>query len=174
MNLEEAIKTAIDYEIKVTTAYEQAHEKATDPVGKRIFAVLAKEEQGHVDYLKACLEQWQKTGKVTPQELDTAIPKKESIAESLGSMQKELASDDKKRKPSQLELELLNQALAAEEETSGFYRRMVDELDKEGRDLFRRFLEIEEGHVTIVRAEIDSVNGLGYWMDMAEFQLEAG
>jgi hypothetical protein len=34
-------------------------------------------------------------------------------------------------------------------------------------------LEIEEGHVSIVQAELDSVQGLGYWFDVPEFALES-
>ncbi len=39
--------------------------------------------------------------------------------------------------------------------------------------LFDRFLEIEEGHVTIVQGELDAVQGLGFWFDVMEFSLEA-
>ena len=49
---------------------------------------------------------------------------------------------------------------------------MVSELPPEGRALFERFLEIEQGHVAIVQAEIDAVSGLGFWFDVQEFRLE--
>ena len=48
------------------------------------------------------------------------------------------------------------------------------ELPAEAQALFQRFVEIEQGHQAIVRAEIDSVSGLGFWFDMQEFNLEAG
>jgi hypothetical protein len=51
---------------------------------------------------------------------------------------------------------------------------MVAELPPEGQQLFGRFLEIEEAHAAIVQAEIDSVNGTGFWFDVMEFSLEAG
>ena len=44
----------------------------------------------------------------------------------------------------------------------------------EERALFQRFLEIEDGHHAIVQAELDAVQGLGYWFDVQEFKLEAG
>lgn len=59
-----------------------------------------------------------------------------------------------------------------ETETSDFYRRMVSELPAEARGLFSRFLEIEEGHLAIVQAQIDHVSGTGYWFDVREFDLE--
>ena len=68
----------------------------------------------------------------------------------------------------------MRRALAEEEETSAFYQRMVRELPPEGQALFGRFLEIEDGHATVVQAEIDSVSQMGFWFDLKEFDLEAG
>jgi len=39
--------------------------------------------------------------------------------------------------------------------------------------LFSKFLEIEDGHLAIVQAQLDSVQGMGFWFDIAEFRLEA-
>jgi rubrerythrin len=66
------------------------------------------------------------------------------------------------------------EGLLAEQETSAFYRQMVSELAEERRRLFARFLEIEEGHVAIVEAELDAVSGSGFWFGMKEFDLEKG
>ena len=68
----------------------------------------------------------------------------------------------------------MRQSLDAELETAAFYLRMVSELDAAGRAFFARFVEIEQGHVAIVQAEIDAVTGLGFWFDVQEFRLEAG
>ena len=70
------------------------------------------------------------------------------------------------------ELESLNRALEVERETSSFYKQMVATLDADGKKLFERFVEIEEGHVAIVQAEMDLVSGSGFWFDTAEFSLE--
>ena len=169
MNLEEAIKTAIEYEKKVFGTYQEAQARAEDPVGQRIFKVLADEEQGHVDYLESRLTEWEKTGHITVEDLETAIPRCDLIKEAAARLTARL----EKKSLSQAEVDLLQRALEVEQETSAFYKRMVDELDDEGRALFTRFVEIEEGHVSIVQAEMDSVKGLGFWFDMQEFQLEA-
>ena len=50
---------------------------------------------------------------------------------------------------------------------------MVRTLDGDGRRLFERFVEIEEGHQAVVQAEIDSVSGMGVWFDTMELSLEA-
>ena len=55
MTVEEAIVTALQYETKVRDHYLWATSEAGDPQGKVFFEMLAKEEQGHVDYLNpAC------------------------------------------------------------------------------------------------------------------------
>lgn len=64
--------------------------------------------------------------------------------------------------------------LELERQTSAFYRRLVDTLSEADRGMFSRFLEIEAGHLAIVQAEIDSLNGMGTWFDVMEFSLEAG
>jgi rubrerythrin len=172
MNLEQAIKTAIEYENKVHATYREAEEKAGDPVGKRIFGVLAKEEQGHIDYLNHCLDEWTKTGKITERKLETVIPPRDRIAAGLEAMKRKVEGD--KKQMTTVEVELLQKAVEAEQTTSGFYKKMVAELDAEGQRLFERFVEIEEGHLAIVRAEMDSVQGLGYWFDMPEWQFQDG
>jgi hypothetical protein len=35
-------------------------------------------------------------------------------------------------------------------------------------------MAIEDGHVAIVQAELDSVTQMGFWFDYREFDLEAG
>jgi hypothetical protein len=66
----------------------------------------------------------------------------------------------------------LENALRAEEETSAFYRSMVDQLPAGAKDVFARLLEIEEGHTAIVRAELDMVSNTGHWFDIREFDME--
>lgn len=170
MDLEQAIKTAIEYEEKVVKSYEEAQTKATNEVGKRVFGFLADEEKRHVAYLESRLNQWQKEGKLVVEKLDTVVPAKTTIDESLKNLEHTL---EDKQEPSPEEIDLLQQALKAERETSDFYKRMVEELDGDGQRLFERFVEIEEGHVAIVDAEIAALSGLGFWFDMAEFNLEA-
>lgn len=168
MNIEEAIKTALEYENKVRDAYRHAAEQATDPVGVRVLGALANEEQGHVDYLNHKLEQWTQTGKITTETLETVVPSPERIAEGLQRL------EDRKIEPQDRsdEVALLKQALQLEVETGNFYRKMVKELDGDGRKLFERFVEIEEGHEAIVDAELNAVSGRGFWFDMQEFSLE--
>lgn len=166
--LEQAILRALEYEHKVRDLYDEAAKQTKDAVGKKVFDVLAEEEQGHVDYLEAKLETLRTTGEVTPGELGTKLPTSEAIKAGIETLQAKLAPTRDRA----TEEALLRKALAMEEETSGFYFKMVSELPKEGQAFFSPFLAIEEGHVAIVQAEIDAVTGLGFWFDYQEFDLE--
>lgn len=166
MTLEQAIKTAIEYEIKVRDAYLGNVDKIADGTGKHVFEVLGKEEQGHVDFLEAKLAEWQKTGHVEPTKLETVVPAAQKIAEGVSRLEEHLAPRDYGT-----ELEMLRKALALEQETSRFYQKMVDEMGEDGK-MFARFLEIEEGHQAIVQAELDYLTRSGHFFDFEEFNLE--
>jgi rubrerythrin len=132
---------------------------------------LAEEEQGHINYLESRLIEWQRDGRLSDEKLRTVLPAAERIKVGV----KRLRSQVAQRKGNHAaELDSLRQALAAEEETSAFYLLMVRELPPEGQELFSRFLEIEDGHAAVVQAEIDSVNQMGFWFDLKEFDLELG
>jgi rubrerythrin len=168
MTLEEAIKTAIDYEIKVRDAYLGSLDNIKDETGRKVFEVLGNEEQGHVDFLEAKLAEWQKTGHVEATRLETVVPAKAMIDKGVAKLDDHLAKRDYGT-----ELEMLRKALALEQETSRFYQKMVAEMKEEEEGaLFKRFLEIEEGHQAIVQAEIDYLTGTGNFFNFEEFNLE--
>jgi rubrerythrin len=171
MTIEEAIKTSLEFERKVHALYEAAGKNAGDATAKKVFATLAQEERGHVAYLESRLAEWQKDGRLSPENLRTVLPSAERIRAGVGRMRAQVR---KKAGSHDAELASLYQALAAEDETSAFYIRMVRELPAEGQSLFSRFLEIEDGHGAIVQAEIDSVKHMGFWFDLKEFDLEVG
>jgi rubrerythrin len=168
MEVEKAIKTAIEYEIKVRDVYADAARNTKNDTARRVFQKLADEEQGHVDYLKSRLTEWQKTGSITPENLESAIPEKQAIEEGVKKLDNRMIEPDKYG-----EAQMLTKALDVEIETSNFYQKMVSELESEPQQMFQRFLEIEEGHLAIVQAELDHLNGTGFWFDFQEFNLEA-
>ena len=168
MTIEEAIKTAIQYEKRVVQVYEEAVRASEDETGKKIYAVLAKEERQHVDYLESRLAEWKATGRVTAAALGTVVPSRERIDEGVRTLQSRVV-----RKAPEAEMRLLKRALDVEVETSAFYGRVVKELPPEGRPLFERFVEIEHGHQAIVQAEMNAVAGNGYWFDIPEISMES-
>ena len=171
MTIEEAIKTGIQFEKKIHETYLDAARRAQDETARKVFATLAQEELGHVAYLESRLDEWQRTAQLSSEKLETILPSAERIKAGLARMRSQVAQRTGNHDS---ELAALRQALAAEDETSSFYRKMVLELPADGQDLFARFLEIEDGHALLVQAEIDNVNKLGFWFDVTEFNLEAG
>jgi rubrerythrin len=136
--------------------------------------VLRDEEMSHLKYLRERLDEWTKTGQVRVADLDTVVPPREVIDAGLQDIRQRLASNGLPKDRHMTELDLLGRALTVEKETSEFYQEMVRTLEEDGQRLFRRFVEIEEGHRAIVQAEIDSVSGLGVWFDTVEMSLEGG
>jgi rubrerythrin len=167
VTIEEAIRTGIDYEIEVRHVYADAAKKFKDPAARKLFSVLADEEDRHVMYLESRLEEWEKTGAVTAAALETAIPSKDAIEAAMARLSKRMAEQD-----FGVELDMLKKALALEIDATNFFKKMVAELEHDEQRLFARFVEIEQGHEAIVQAEIDALTGLGFWFDFPEFKLE--
>jgi rubrerythrin len=168
MTIEEAIKTAIQYEKKVVQVYEEAARTSRDEIGRKIYAAFVKEEEEHVVYLASRLNEWKTTGRVTAASLGTAMPSRQKIDEGVERLESRVA-----RKAPEAEMRLLKRALDIEVETSAFYARMVQELPPADRALFERFVEIERGHQAIVQAEMNAVAGNGYWFDIPEIRMES-
>ena len=103
------------------------------------------------------------------EDLVTVVPSRDAITDGVDAIRDKL--DKPAGRKHDAELQMLQRALEVERETSNFYREMVQTMDEVGRNLFQRFLEIEEGHQAIVQAEIDCVSGTGYWFDIPEFKL---
>jgi rubrerythrin len=167
MTIEEAMKTAIEYEIRIRDIYLEALATIDGEAGKKIFETLAKDEQRHIDYLEYKLDQFQKTGAIEHEKLASAIPDRKSIDQEAAKV-KRLTEKDflgiKQR--------MLSKALKVEIETSEFYQKMVNELPAEVRPLFERFLEIEDNHIRVVQFELDYISKTGYWFDFKEFDME--
>jgi rubrerythrin len=167
VTIEEAIRTGLEFEEQVRKVYSEAAKRFSDATARKIFTVLADEEDRHVQYLESRLDEWEKTGRITAATLETAVPSADAIEAGMQKLQKRMAQQDYSQ-----ELEMLKKALDLEIEATRFFSQMVAELDAEGQKLFARFVEIEQGHEAIVQAEIDALTGLGFWFDYAEFRLE--
>ena len=167
MTMEEAIKTALDYETRIRDIYRDAAEVVSDPAGKRILQMLRDDEQHHVEYLMDRLESWKKTGKLSEKKLGSTIPSIETIQRGMEKVRAHVSQENRSG-----ERDILSKALKAEIETSKFYEKMVAELPNEGQRMFARFLEIEENHIAAVQFELDYLTKSGYWFDFKEFDME--
>jgi rubrerythrin len=168
MNLKEAIGASLEFEKKIRDHYKEAAEKSKSPAGKSFFGFLAREEEGHVSYLKKMGEEYDKQGAVPDEPLETIFTRTEWLIEG----ESELKSTEAKHNY-EGEMERLLAALELEEEATRHYEKLVGVLGPEGKKLFGRFLEIEDTHTALVRAEVDYFNKSGYFYDFPEFSLEA-
>jgi rubrerythrin len=172
VTLEHAIATAIQYETRVHATYAEAAAAAENPVARRVFSTLRDEEKGHIRYLRERLEEWRANGSINLLEISGEIGPRSAVEAGAARLRATLSGGSSGGTGA--ELENLRKALEAERETSSFYQQMVATLDADGRRLFERFVQIEEGHLAIVQAEMDLVTGSGFWFDTGEFRPEAG
>jgi rubrerythrin len=167
MTLEEALRTALDYEVRIRDMYRESAEALGDRLGRKVFLALADDEQKHVDYLQSRLAIWREKGLLDLAALETVVPPAAVLARAVAQLKQQVPAQtlgDEKR--------LLSRALAMEVETSDFYRRLTSEMQGEAQQLFARFQEIEDGHIATVQAELDYLSHTGFWFDFQEFDLD--
>ena len=169
MTLEEAITNAIAYETRIRNIYREAVQGTDDPKGRKIFEALAEDEQRHIDYLEAKRTQWYAEGRITVESLTSRIPAPALLAADTEDLQHTMSREDRTD-----EKRMLSKALQVEVETSAFYRRLVAQMEGDARAMFARFLEIEDGHIAAVQAELDYISHTGFWFDFQEFDMEHG
>jgi rubrerythrin len=172
MLLTEALDTALAFERKIRNLYAGCAHKTQDPKGQRLFSVLAKEEQGHVEHLEGLLQALQETGTVPETRLVSILPTPAWVEAEARKLAQEAVGAATAGDTFKVELDLLKEALDVERRASAMYADLVAGLDPVHRPIFARFLEIETGHVGIVQAEIDALAGHGHWFDFMEFSLE--
>lgn len=168
MIIDTALEAAVNYEKKVRDVYLDAAKKSVDKVGRRLFSLMAEEEAGHVAYLERKRNEWVEKKKLSADDLKTAMAQASTYSKESQKLRKVLSDDVRDG-----ELALLEKARELEAETSEFYGRLVSELPPEGQAFFKRFFEIEEGHLDIVQYQIDSLTNSGFWMGFPEFDMEA-
>ena len=168
MNLETAITSALEFENRIRDLYLEAVDSTDDAAGKKIFQALADDEQRHVDYLENRLDEWQRQGEITVATLESTIPDKAVIQKEAAALQAAINQDDRG-----LKQQMLSRALEMEIETSRFYRELIDKVSGAHRDMFARFLEIEDNHVEAVQFELDHMSNTGFWYGFEEFDMES-
>lgn len=169
MTIEEAITTALAYEIRVRDRFAELATQSREPGARGFFELMTGEEQGHVEYLEAKLAQWQQTGELSGAELATAVPRRDWVRRGTRVLDAAVAAPADHGSP----LDHLSAALRLEEEVSAFYRELVGSVEHpQAAALFRRFLEIEDGHTALVRAQIDHETHTGHFFDLQEFTLD--
>ena len=167
MEIEKAIETAIEIEGRIRDLYAEAHDTCSDQAGKSIFAMLRKDEQYHMDYLKRQLKALRKDGRIEATPIKSVLPESARLVDFMDRLEKTMAKDDRG-----MIQQLLSKALDLEVQTSDYYSEMAESFEDDARVMFARFLEIENAHIQAVQYELDFVQKTGYWFDFKEFDME--
>ncbi len=169
MTVEEALVSALEYERKVRDHYRAAADRARDERAVAFFRLMAGEEDRHVAYLEHLLETWRSDRTVADLRITSAAPRASWVKEGL----RKIGKTSKAGVHRAYGVDHLEAALRLEQEVSDHYRELVKRVsDRAARAVFRRFLEIEDGHTALVRAELDYVTGTGHFFGIREFTLE--
>jgi rubrerythrin len=168
MNSQEIFATALQYEERIRDLYRSADKIVDDERGKAIFRALADDEQSHVDFLLYSLEQLKTKGAIDIDRLVISIPTLKYLESGIQKMKteipKQMLGDVKS---------VLGSALKLEKETSAFYRDACSKTEGAIKNIFEKFLEIEERHVDVVQIELDHAQHNGVWFNFLEVDLEA-
>ena len=168
MTIEQAIRSALEFENQVRDTYAAAEDRVGNPEAKRFFGVMTREEQGHVDYLESRLGECLTRHAVQTTVEVTSVLADEGWVRTAADGLQAGAGDDRTST-----LEYLYQALRLEEKVGGLYRELVANVDDpDAGKMFGRFLEIEDGHLAVVQAEIDFQAGTGIFYGVQEFTLD--
>jgi len=72
-----------------------------------------------------------------------------------------------------LEIDALNTALDLERKAAKFFREQASLVDNpDAKALFIRLAEWEDAHFDLIQAELDSIQGTGFWFGIPEFQMD--
>ena len=121
MTIEEAIKTAIEFETRIRDIYQEATAAVEDEVGKRIFETLCNDEQHHIDYLQHKLRQLKDIGTIVPERLDSVVPSQDVVNREAEKIKSLVAKDFLG-----IRRQMLSRALKMEIETRYLFHRSVD------------------------------------------------
>ncbi len=147
MELKDALQTAITGEVEGRELYRAAAEKTSDKKAKKIFTMLADEEQSHHDSLVQMAKEYAEgKGISTP---DLPAPMSFEDAES------PIFTREFKDKVADFDMTALSIGMKLELESENFYREAAgDAGDKAVKDLFNRLADWEKGHFENLRKQV--------------------
>lgn len=161
-----ALKTAIEIEENGLDAFLKYARQTKDTTGKNMFIRLAMDENEHRRIIEKQLNNLME-GKPL---LKIEIPKSEieQVAPTIREKQQHTRGES-----GLLEIDALNTALDLERKAAKFFRdqaALVD--DAEVKSMFIRLAEWEDAHFDMIQAELDSIQGTGFWFGIPEFQMD--
>ena len=163
----EALQVALDTEKKGYRFYKIAANSSRDPKGKEVFEHLANDEIEHMGVIAKVFESLTKNEPWMTYE--EAVEKYgETPAENIifPDVPDETQEDFD-------DLRALEEALEFEKKAVQFYTNHAEKADDDkAKSFYQSLVQIEESHVAIIQAELDSLMGAGIWLGFQEISLE--
>ncbi len=168
----EAVHIGIQMEKNGHKFYADAMAHTPDETGKQMFARLARDEIFHLHWLASVRKSLIETGKFGDIErlLQERPPSKldELPDFPIQALMLEITAETR-------ELDALEMGIQAEIATAEFYANAAGRTQDTagaGKELFQRLAEWEKDHRRLLEAEHDYLEKNGFYLGMAEFQLE--
>lgn len=163
----QALQIALDTEKKGYRFYMMAAKSSKDPKGQEVFEHLAKDEVEHMGVIATMYESLTS---------DEPWMTYEDAVEKYGKTPTEkIIFPDVPDEPQENfnDINALEEALDFEKKAVQFYSKQAQACEEErARAFYQSLIEIEEGHVQIIQAELDSLMGAGIWLGFQEISLE--
>ena len=165
-----ALKFAMQLERNGRAFYKKAAAATSDPMGKKVFAQLAREEIDHLRLLETELARLHSAGmrEGEQSEGDTDLDTATAAAGIFPALR-----DAWQIAEGATDADALRVAATSEENAVAFYGRMAQASpEAEARAMYEQLAAMEEEHRKLLEWELDYVLGSGYWCDIAQFDLE--
>jgi rubrerythrin len=146
MDLKNVLQTAMKSEVEGRELYNMASERTADKKAKKVFKMLADEEQKHFDNLMEMAKAYEADDITEP---DLPSPASFEDAES------PIFTREFKEKVSDFDMSALSIGIKLELESEKFYKDAAAEASqKEVKDLFIRLADWERGHYEFLQKQI--------------------
>ena len=161
-----ALKTAIEIEENGLDAFLKYARQTKDVTGKNMFIRLAMDENEHRRIIEKQLNNLME-GKP----LEVVEIGKSEVEEVLPKIREK--QQRTRGESGLLEIDALNTALDLERKAAKFFRDQAELVDDaEVKTMFLRLAEWEDAHFDLIQAELDSIQGTGFWFGIPEFQMD--
>lgn len=163
----EALELAIEAEKQSVERYLEYAWQTEDYGGKNMFVRLATDEMTHLRLLERQKESLRSQGCWQPFEIPATML--ERVVPKLRDKDTRIQG-----KKGLNQLTGLQTALDLEIRARDFYREQAQAAGPaEARSTLGRLAEMEQAHVDLLQAEIDSIENTGFWFATREFTLES-
>ncbi|MFQ5465141.1 MAG: ferritin family protein [Thermodesulfobacteriota bacterium] len=167
----EELTTAYKTEVKGYYYYNAAADLVEDKKGKNVLRHLAKDELDHIKAIYAIAETLKKGGGwLGYREAIEAGADGPAKAAEIFPGENELVD---RLRSDQSDINALKIGVDIEESAIDFYTRLLGEATSpEEKVILTELLEMEKGHLKILRWETEALTETGFWGDTMEFSVE--